>query len=197
MSKGEQTRAAILAAALDMARQLGLEGLTIGTLAERLGLSKSGVFAHFGSKEELQLAVLREAQERFVAAVLRPALAEPRGLARLRALFERWLAWSANLPEPGGCLMMAAAYEFDDRPGPVRDALAEGQRAWRASLTRTIRLAIDSGELRPDTDAEQFAFELFGVALAAHHDTRLLGEARAREHALRALERLIADARAT
>lgn len=191
MGKGEDTRAQILDTAFDLSRQLGLKGLSIGMLAERLAMSKSGVFAHFGSKEELQLAVLDEAQARFSERVVRPALSAPRGLARLSVLFENWLNHSVTGPEPGGCLYVQAAAEFDDQPGPVRERVAEAQRLWRDSLAKAIALAVDEGELKPDTDCRQFAFELFGLALAAHHDARLLDEGDALDRARRGLTRLI------
>jgi len=188
--KGEQTRAAILDAGVGLASRDGLDSLTIGTLADATSLSKSGLFAHFGSREELQLAVLAQAEALFGAKVLQPALAQPRGVARLRALFANWLAWTGS-SERGGCIMLGAAAEFDDRPGPVRDALVRGQRAWIAVLQKAVRLALDEGQLRPDTDVEQFVFECFGIALSFHHHARLLGDARARRKALAAHEDLI------
>lgn len=191
LSKGESTRAAIVDCALALARQIGLEALSIGMLAERLAMSKSGVFAHFGSKEELQLAVMEEAQARFIEQVLRPALAAPRGLPRLRQLFERWLAYSAGTELPGGCLMIQAAAEFDDQPGAVRDFLVEGQRQWRDTLAKAVAMTQERGELAADVDPSQLAFEIFGLALAAHHDVRLLGEAAGLGRAQRGLERLL------
>lgn len=192
MNKGEQTRLSILDTAYDMARQVGLQGLTVGTLADRLGKSKSGVFAHFGSKEELQLAVMEEAEARFRESVVRPAFAAPRGLARLRALFDRWLAFSVSQSLPGGCLMVQAAAEFDDQPGAVRDLLVEFQLQWRTALIKAVQMAVDKSELTADTDTEQFAFEITGLVLAAHQATRLLGFDDAHARARRGLERLIA-----
>jgi len=190
LSKGEQTRATILDAAVKLASRDGLDSLTIGTLADTTGLSKSGLFAHFGSREELQLAVLAHGEALFGSRVLQPALAQPRGVARLRALFANWLDWTGS-SERGGCVMLGAAAEFDDRPGPVRDALVRGQRAWSAVLQKAVRIAIEEGQLRPDTDVEQFVFECFGIALSFHHHARLLGDARARRKALAAHEELI------
>ena len=191
MSKGEQTRQHILGTAFSMARECGLEGLTIGSLADRLAMSKSGVFAHFGSKDELQIAVLKEAAERFAIEVLQPALTAPRGAARLRAILRNWLAYSVASGLPGGCLFIAAAVEFDDKPGAVRDFLQAQQSRWRQTLLKATQLAIETGELPASTDTEQFGFELFGLVLASHHDQRLLGENRAMERAERGFDRLL------
>jgi len=190
-TKGERTRAAILDAAFRIVSQAGLEGLTIGTLAEATGMSKSGLFAHFGSREELLLAVLGRGQEEFVKVVVNPALAKPRGLPRLRALFAHWIDWTESADLPGGCPMIGGAAEFDDRPGPVRDALAAGQRAWIETLNRAARQAIEQGQLRSDTDPEQLTFEMFGLALVVHHHRRLLGYSKARGRALEAMEKLL------
>lgn len=193
MRKGEQTRTLILNEALAFASRVGLEGLSIGSLAERLGMSKSGLFAHFGSKEDLQLQTLKQAQALFVERVFAPALAQPRGLPRLKALFSNWIAWIENGSAlPGGCLIVAAATEFDDRPGPVRDALAAGQRELRGAIAKAIRLAVDEGHLAPHTDPWQLTFEILGIVLATHHDHRLLGDPRATARAVQAFERLLA-----
>lgn len=192
MKKGEQTRSVILNEAVALASQVGLEGLSIGSLASRLDLSKSGLFAHFGSKEDLQLLTLKRAQKIFQERVLSPALKEPRGLPRLRALFSGWLAWVAqNNDLPGGCLMLAAAAEYDDRPGTIRELVAAGQRELRGAVVKAIRLAIEEGDLTPGTDPWQLAFELFGVVLATHHDRRLLDDTRSVARAQSAIERLI------
>jgi AcrR family transcriptional regulator len=190
-TKGERTRAAILEAGFRIVSEAGLEGLTIGTLAATTGMSKSGLFAHFGSREDLLLAVLALGQEEFVRLVVNPALAKPRGLPRLRALFTHWLDWTESADLPGGCPMIGGATEFDDKPGPVREALASGQRAWIATLNRAARLAIEQGQLAADTDAEQISFEMFGLALVVHHHRRLLGHDKARQRALDALEALL------
>jgi AcrR family transcriptional regulator len=199
MRKGEQTRTLILNEAVALASQVGLEGLSIGSLAERLGLSKSGLFAHFGSKEDLQLQTLKQSQARFAETVFRPALAAPRGLPRLRAFFDNWLSWiEAHRDQPGGCLMLAASVEYDDRPGAVRDVLVAGQRELRGAIAKAVRLAVEAGHLRPDADPWQLTFEIFGIVLATHHDGRLLGDARAGERARTAFQRLIAtNARAS
>ena len=173
LHKGQQTRAAILDAALGLAAHTGLEGLSIGALAEVTQMSKSGVFAHFGSREELQISVIRQYHARFAEEVFYPAIREARGLPRLRALFERWIR-RVSVELDSGCIYISGAVEFDDRPGPVRDALAAMVRDWHAALERAIRIAIDEGALRPDTDPLQMLFELHGLILALHHDARFL-----------------------
>ena len=173
LHKGQQTRAVILEAALGQASHMGLEGLSIGALADLTQMSKSGVFAHFGSREELQIAVIREYHARFEEEVFFPAVQEARGLPRLRALFERWVA-RVTVELDSGCIYISGAVEFDDRPGPVRDALASMVRAWQAALERAIALSVDAGHLRADTDALQMLFEVHGLILALHHDARFL-----------------------
>jgi AcrR family transcriptional regulator len=173
LPKGQQTRAAILDAALAMASHMGLEGLSIGALAEVTGMSKSGVFAHFGSREELQISVIREYHRRFEEEVFFPAILEPRGLPRLHALFERWVR-RVSVELDSGCIYISGAVEFDDRPGPVRDALVSMVRAWHEALERAIRQAVEAGQLRPDTDPLQMLFEVHGLILALHHDARFL-----------------------
>jgi AcrR family transcriptional regulator len=152
---------------------MGLEGLSIGALAEVTQMSKSGVFAHFGSREELQIAVIREYHARFEDEVFFPAVREARGLPRLRALFENWIR-RVSVELDSGCIYISGAVEFDDRPGPVRDALASMVRAWQAALERAIRLSIEEGHLRTDTDSLQMLFEIHGLILALHHDARFL-----------------------
>jgi AcrR family transcriptional regulator len=191
-TKGEQTRTAILDEALKVASRLGLEGLTIGSLAEATGMSKSGLFAHFGSREGLQLAVLEHAAQRYGETVLMPALKIDRGLPRLRGMFERWLEWAVASGLPGGCIMIAAAAEYDDRPGPIRDAVIANQHRGNALMQKAVRLAVEEGHLRADTDPEQIAFELLGIVLATHNHRRLLGDREARKRALVAFEQLIA-----
>jgi len=187
-TKGERTKAAILDEALRLVSKAGLDGLTIGTLADATGLSKSGLFAHFGSREELLLAVLAHGQAEFTKVVFQPAMDKPRGLPRLRAMFVNWLDWTESAELPGGCPMIGGASEFDDRPGPVRDMLAGGQRAWIDTLKRAVRQAVEERQLAKDTDPEQIAFEMFGIALVVHHHRRLLGYKKARERALAALD---------
>jgi AcrR family transcriptional regulator len=190
--KGEETRAQILDAAVQQASEAGFESLTIGTLAERIGLSKSGLFAHFGSRTDLQVAALDEAARRFTEEVFQPALKAPRGLARLRALFERWIGWPQRAQLRGGCPIQAASAEYDDQPGPMRDAVAERQRSLARELARAVQMAIDTGELKADTDPRQFVFELFGLVLAYYQTARLLSEKDALVRATAGFERLVA-----
>ncbi len=193
--KGAATRERIVDRAFRLATRDGLEGLSIGGLAADLGISKSGLFAHFGSKTELQLAVLRAAVARFEAVVIRPALAPRPGEPRIRMLFEHWLDWASDPKVPGGCLLLAAAIELDDRPGPLRDFLVGTQKEWLATLTRAASLAVEVGHFRPDLDTEQFAFEWYGIDLGYHHAKRLMQDSRAEARARAAFERLIASAR--
>jgi AcrR family transcriptional regulator len=188
--KGQQTRATILEAALNLASQMGIEGLSIGALAEVTGMSKSGVFAHFGSREELQISVIREYHERFEHEVFRPAIQEARGLPRLKALFERWVAKVATEID-SGCIYISGAVEFDDRPGPVRDALAGMVLLWHGALHRAIRQAIDMGHLQPDTDPMQMLFEIHGLILSLHHDARFLRSEGALERASKGFSRVL------
>lgn len=188
--KGRQTRAAILDAALGLASHMGLEGLSIGALAEVTQMSKSGVFAHFGSREELQISVIREYHRRFEEEVFFPAMAEARGLPRLRALFERWVRRVA-VELDSGCIYISGAVEFDDRPGPVRDALASMVGAWHAALERAIGLAVQTGELRADTDPMQMLFEIHGLILALHHDARFLRHPGVLDRARAGFERVL------
>jgi AcrR family transcriptional regulator len=191
LHKGQQTRAAILDAALGLASHMGLEGLSIGALAEVTGMSKSGVFAHFGSREELQISVIREYHTRFEEEVFFPAVAEPRGLPRLQALFERWIR-RVSVELDSGCIYISGAVEFDDRPGPVRDALASMVRAWHAALERAIGIAVEVGDLRPDTDPAQMLFEIHGLILALHHDARFLRNPGVLDRARAAFDRVLA-----
>ncbi|RXZ44375.1 TetR/AcrR family transcriptional regulator [Crenobacter cavernae] len=196
MGKGGQTRDRIVHYAVTLASEVGVSGLTLGVLADGLAMSKSGLFAHFGSKEELQLAVVLAAQDAFVDEAIRPALTASRGLARLAALFDGWLARFEGGRYPGGCPLLAAAYEFDDQPGAIRDALVAGQKGLRDTLAKAVALAVETGELAPDTDAAEVAFALFALVQAAHHDARLLDDARAYDFARRGYARLIASLRA-
>jgi len=192
--KGEQTRQAILDQAVDLASTEGLDGVSIGTLAKAVGMSKSGLFAHFRSKEALQLAVLSTTAERFVAKVVAPALRERRGEPRIRAIFERWLRWDRE-EFPGGCVFHMAAAELDDRPGPVRDFLVQTQRDWGDTVHTAVRIAIEEGHFRPDLDPAQFAFELFGMGLSYHRHCRLLRTGDAEKRATTAFEALLERSR--
>lgn len=195
MGKGAETRERILDQAVRLASRDGLEGLTIGTLSTELGLSKSGLFAHFGSKDELQLQVLQAAVERFEQTVIRPALAAPRGEPRLRALMEHWLTWEDNPDMPGGCLIVAASVELDDRPGPLRDYLVHSHQRRYDFIVKAARIAIEAGHFRPDLDTDQFAFDVNAVLLGYHYAHRMLRDHKAREHAQASFERLLADSR--
>lgn len=190
--KGQQTRSTILDAALGLASQIGLEGLSIGALAEVTGMSKSGVFAHFGSREELQISVIREYHAKFEEEIFFPAVREPRGLPRLKGMFERWVK-RVSVEIDSGCIYISGAVEFDDRPGPVRDALASMVRTWHQALERAIRIAIEEGHLKPETDPMQMLFEIHGLILALHHDARFMRNPGAIERAGRGFERILAD----
>ena len=179
MGKGAETRDRILEHATRMASRDGLGGLTVAGLAAELGLSKSGLFAHFGSKDALQIQVLEAATQHFRDAVVRPALKAPRGRPRIVALFERWLAWGNDPSMPGGCIFVAASIELDDRPGPARDFLVASQKEWIATLVKAIDLAVHAGHLRAGLDADQLAFELYALLLGYQHRKRLLGDPRA------------------
>jgi AcrR family transcriptional regulator len=193
--KGQLTRAAILDAALGLASHMGLEGLSIGALAELMQMSKSGVFAHFGSREELQISVVREYHTRFEAEVFTPALSEPRGLPRLRALYERWVR-RVSMELDSGCIYISGAVEFDDRPGPVREALVAMVVSWHRALARAIGIAIEEGHLRAGTDVQQMLFEVHGLILALHHDARFLRSPDAPQRARLAFERIVEQASA-
>ena len=188
-SKGAATRDMIVERAYMIAASAGLEGLSIGPLADTVGMSKSGVFAHFGSREDLQLAVLESAGMRFGEFVLGAALSQPRGLPRLRALMRNWFEWGRL--EAGGCVLVASVSEFDHRPGPLRDQVLCNETRWRQELQRAAQLAIECGHLR-DGDTDQYAFELYAIPLAMLHESGLFGYERARKHGDSALERWFA-----
>jgi AcrR family transcriptional regulator len=195
MRKSDATHQAILEHATGLASRVGLEGLTIGSLATELDLSKSGLFAHFQSKEALQVQVLDHGAAVFVENVVRPALSAPRGESRMRALFDRWLDWARSSPLPGGCLFVQAAVELDDRPGPARDRLVEYQRQWLDVIATSLQKGIEAGAFRPDADTMQFAHDLYGVMLAYHHASRLLHDPEAEPRARRAFDVLLSAAR--
>jgi AcrR family transcriptional regulator len=189
--KGAATRDSIVDRAYDIARASGVEGLSIGPLAAAVGMSKSGVFAHFGSREDLQLAVLEEAALRFGNAVLMPALTLPRGLPRVRAIMQNWFEWVRS-SAGGGCVLLASVSEYDDRPGALREQVLHNERRWRNELQRAVQLAIDAGHLVAG-DAEQYVFELYAIPLAVHHEAGLFGYETARRHGDTAVERWIAN----
>jgi AcrR family transcriptional regulator len=196
MSKGEETRSRILGRALELASGVGIEGLTLGALASSLELSKSGLFAHFRSREALQIAVLEAAAERFRAFVIEPALRVPRGEPRLRALVGRWLEWGHASCMPGGCVFVSAAVELDDRPGPVRDALVETQKLWQGILADAVRGGVEEGHFTRSTSPEQVAFELNAMMLGLHFQSRLLQDPAALDRLRTAFERLMGSIRA-
>jgi len=191
MGKGEETRQAIVDQALELVSTVGLDKLTIGALAGATGMSKSGLFAHFNSKEQLQIQVLAEARQRFVEIVIAPALQKPRGEARLRAIFESTMKqWEDELP--GGCVFHAVSAELDDQPGPARDYLVETQRDYADTLRRAAEIAIEEGQFRKDLDLDQFVFELGSITAAYHHFGRLLGDPEADQRARNMFEGLLA-----
>jgi AcrR family transcriptional regulator len=190
-TKGEETRAQILAAAVEQASASGFESLTIGTLAGKTGMSKSGLFAHFGSKVDLQVAALDECARQFTEAVFLPALKTPRGVKRLRALFENWITWPQRANLPGGCPIDAAGREYDHQPGAMRDAVMERQRLLDRELSKAVQLAVDTGELGPKTDPAQVAFEFLAIVLVFYRSESLLGPEEALRRSRSAFERLL------
>ena len=194
MSKGEETREAVLREALAQSSHLGLRGITIGGLADSMGMSKSGLFAHFGSKEGLQSAVVDYASDWFVRLVLHPALKTRRGEPRMRVLFDRWLGWDgfSDYALPGGCLFVSATTEFDDEPaGPVRDKVVQTQRDFLDAIETIFRTGIDEGHFRADADPAQFAHELYSIMLGYHFAARLMKDVHASDRARSAFERLL------
>jgi AcrR family transcriptional regulator len=194
-TKGDETRSQILAAAVQQASAAGFESLTIGSLAEKIGMSKSGLFAHFGSKLELQMAALEEAARQFTDQVFIPALKAPRGVKRLRALLDNWISWPQRASLPGGCPVDAATREYMHQPGPLRDAAMDRQKQLDRELTRAVQLAIDTGELAKHTDPRQFSFELIAIVLCATRVTPLLGADEASKRARVAFDRLVENHR--
>ena len=191
MGKGDHTRASILDHATELATRVGLGGLSIGALATESGMSKSGLFAHFGSKEALQVQTLQAEALRLTDRVIRPALKAEAGEPRVRALFDRWVAWVGSANKKG-CLFVQSTAEFDDQPGAVRDTLEEQQRAWLDFLAEAGRRAVSQGHFRPELDAEQFAFELHALMLGFHHAERMMRDCSAEERLRTAFERLMA-----
>ncbi len=189
--KGQQTKAAIVHAALNLATHIGLEGLSIGALAERMQMSKSGVFAHFGSREELQVSVVREYHARFEEEVFYPAMKADRGLPRLRALFGHWMGRTA-IEIDQGCIYISGAIEFEDRDGPVRDALVTSMTLWLNALKRAVAQAKATGELTPDTDEAQVTFEIHGLILTLHYQARFMRSADALARAQTSFEHILA-----
>jgi AcrR family transcriptional regulator len=193
VSKGQETKTSILDEALQIASQVGFTGLSIGQLADRAEMSKSGLFAHFRSKEQLQLQTLEHARRRFTDQVVRPALSAPRGEKRVRELFERWLDWETDALA-GGCIFVTASIEYDDQPGVMQDALVRSQRDWSELITAVVSTAVAEGDFRTDVDPGQFAFTLQGLMLAYHHAGRLLRDPRAPELTRASFEQMLAAA---
>jgi AcrR family transcriptional regulator len=191
LPKGKQTSLTIVDAALGLCSKMGLEGLSIGTVAEATHMSKSGVFAHIGSREELQISVVHEYYRRFTQEVFSPALQEPRGLPRLKALFANWMKRVAVEIE-SGCIFISGAVEFDDRPGPVHDVLVSSVQTWRAAMLRAIATAQQCGHLQANADAEQIAFEIHGLILALHYEARFLKNPGAIERANQGFNHILA-----
>jgi len=191
LQKGQQTKQAIIEAALGLATHIGLEGLSIGALADVMDMSKSGVFAHFGSREELQVSVIREYHHCFEQEVFYPAMAVPRGIPRLRAMFGNWMK-RTSVEIDSGCIYISGAVEFDERTGPVRDALAESVLIWLAAMKRAITQAKDLGQLQAQVDEEQILFEIHGLILALHYEARFLKSPGSIERAVAGFENILA-----
>jgi AcrR family transcriptional regulator len=189
-AKGKQTKATIVDAALGLATQIGLEGLSIGALAEVTQMSKSGVFAHFGSREELQISVVREYHARFEEEVFYPALQAARGLPRVRALFDNWMK-RTSVEIDSGCIYISGAVEFDDRPGPVRDAIASSVKTWLAAMHRSVTNAQEEGHLDSTASAQQILFEIHGLILALHYEARFLKTPGSIERAVQGFENIL------
>jgi AcrR family transcriptional regulator len=190
-TKGEETRAQILTAAVEQASTAGFESLTIGTLAEKTGMSKSGLFAHFGSKLDLQVAALDECARQFTEAVFLPAMKAPRGVKRLRAIFENWITWPQRANLSGGCPIDAAGHEYDHQPGAMRDAVMERQRLLDQGLSKAVQLAVETGELAADTDPRQVAFEFLAIILVYYRSKTILGHEGSLKRARTAFDRLL------
>ena len=190
MRKGELTRAAILDVAQGLASRDGLEGLTIGLLADKMNMSKSGVFAHFGSREDLQIEVLKLCHSHFEAEIFYPSMRKPRGLPRLEEMYARWVK-RVTVEIASGCIYISGAVEYDDRPGIIREELAGMVLAWQDALRRCVEQAIEVGHLRADTDPQQLVYEMYGLILALHHDARFIKRPGSVDRAQIGFERLI------
>jgi len=178
-TKGERTREGILRVAVDLASVEGLEGLSIGRLADELKMSKSGLFAHFGSKQELQVATVEMAREIFKEHVIGPALEQPPGMPRLWHLCDRWLNHVEAKVFAGGCFFTAASFEFDSRPGPVRDVIVDAMQQWLTTLTRAVEEAKRAKHMKGDVNAGEFALEIYSMAVGSHWAQQLLGQEKA------------------
>ena len=192
LHKGQHTRGVLLDAGLGLASRFGLEGITIGALADIVSMSKSGVFAHFGSREDLQIAIIDEYYQRFEKEVFHPALQQPRGLPRLRAMFENWIRRVTEEEVHSGCIFISGAVEYDDREGPVSDALRKAIQTWMAALGRAVEQARTEGHLASGTDAHQMIFEIHGLILSVHYEARFLQNPAAIDRIHRGFERIVA-----
>lgn len=190
LQKGQQTKAVIVDASLGLATHIGLEGLSIGALADVTGMSKSGVFAHFGSREELQISVIREYHNRFEQEVFYPAMSSPRGVARLRAMFDNWMK-RTSIEIDSGCIYISGAVEFHERTGSVRDALAQSVQAWMGAMRRAIAQCQALGQLHANAEPEQVLFEIHGLILALHYEARFLHSPGAIERAVRGFDSVL------
>jgi AcrR family transcriptional regulator len=195
MEKGKDTKSTIIETGLEMSSQLGLECVTIGNLAKEMRMSKSGLFAHFQSKENLQIEILQYAAEDFSEYVIRPALKVERGIPRIKNLVKRWIEWGDKLS--GGCIFVSAGMEYSDRPGKVREALLKQQEEWIACLRRIAQSAIKAGDFRKDSDCDQFAFELYSLLLGFHYYYKLLKDKKTRQRQKMAFEGLLDTYRTT
>jgi AcrR family transcriptional regulator len=189
--KSELTRAAIVGAGLELASAEGLEAITLQAVADRIGLSKSGVFSRVGSREALQKAVIEEFGRRFLADVFVPAMALPKGLPRLEEIMARWIIRTRDVDARTGCIFSAGAFELDDREGPLRDLLLSEVTRWRSALRRTVLQAVEAGHLQPHTDPEQLASEACALVLGLVHDARFMRDSRAAERAQSTWQRLL------
>ncbi|KAA3619930.1 MAG: TetR/AcrR family transcriptional regulator [Calditrichaeota bacterium] len=191
MEKGKDTKQLILDAAVSMTSKIGLEALSIGKLAAETCMSKSGLFAHFNSKQNLQIAVLKAAEQKFINSVIRPALEKPRGIERIRAIFDNWLQWTNSNTLPGGCPFVSMSMELTSQPGRSQNYLKSTQTEWLNFLAGAARIAIEEKQFRKDLDQDQFAYEFFSIFLAYQHARHLLQDLRAELRARSALDRLL------
>ncbi len=189
MSKGEETRRFILEMGLELATQLGLESISIGLLAKAAGMSKSGLFAHFNSKENLQIAILEFAAENFSQSVVVPALKEPAGIQRITAMIRNWISFSSKLS--GGCIFTSTAVEFSDRPGKVRDLLLSQQNSWVSTLRRIGKTAVKTGDFRKNADLDQFAFDVYSMLMGVHYYGTLLNDSMTNQYMQNSFRQLL------
>lgn len=189
--KSEMTRTAIIGAGIDLASAEGLEAITLQAVADRVGLSKSGVFSRIGSREALQKAVIEEFGRRFLADVFVPAMQQPKGLPRLDMIVQRWIVRMRDVEVHSGCIYTAGAFELDDREGELRDTLHAEVTRWRAALRRTVLQAVEAGHLQADTDADQLVGEICNLSIGLLHDARFLRDHRAAERAQASWKRLL------